>query len=199
MYAITVEKKALRAISLFTSVKDIRYYLNGVLVELSPDGARLVATNGHMLAVIRCRGQNGGDIAPNEKREYIIPRDAFKSIKKAGRRDAPAVFLQFEGDTFTIIDGETKTTGKVIDGKYPDYRRIFSGPINDKPAQFNAEYVWAFHEAAREYGQHIPQVSIGHNGDMSATVNIGEPDFFGVLMPMRSHDVQKTPPAWVMA
>ena len=45
--------KALKAISLFAPKNDIRYCLNGVLLDSTGDEVRLVATDGHCLALYR--------------------------------------------------------------------------------------------------------------------------------------------------
>lgn len=52
-YIAKVNPKFFHAISLFASKSDVRYYLEGVFIESNPKGGvNIVATNGHVMAVM---------------------------------------------------------------------------------------------------------------------------------------------------
>lgn len=46
---ITINTDVFAAASLFRGIDDIRYYLNGLLLETGANGARLVGCDGHQL------------------------------------------------------------------------------------------------------------------------------------------------------
>lgn len=202
---VTIEKRALRAIVKFAAKDDIRYYLQGVLLELGADDMRLCATNGHMLGLLRVPYADGDERPVQTGFEAIIPGDLIKGIKKPGRRDAVGLTVELDpvAGTVCLIDGETRSTAKLIDAKFPAYRSSIpggrNGKLSGKVAQFNPEYVYAFLEARAEFGNKIPVVTIGHNGDSAALVTIGRDDFVGVLMPIRADASLDVAPAWAIA
>ncbi len=86
MKTVTVNVNHIRAALLCSSKSDLRYYLNGVLIELCQDDVRIVATDGHRLICLRseyAEGESGGEhvLAKCEPRQIIIPRDVITGIK----------------------------------------------------------------------------------------------------------------------
>ena len=62
---------ALQFASHAMAVKDVRYFLNGVMIEVSSYGSlRLVCTDGHRMAVIDVNGDHN-----IEEGQYIMPTD----------------------------------------------------------------------------------------------------------------------------
>jgi DNA polymerase-3 subunit beta len=100
--------------------QDVRYYLNGLLLEIRPGRVRAVATDGHRLALCDAAfdSETGIDL------QVILPR---KAVIELGR-------LLFDSDTeaqFEISNshlrvhlGDTSFTTKLIDGRFPDYERV---------------------------------------------------------------------------
>ena len=199
MLRVTVEKSALRAIVKFAADKDeIRYYLAGVLLEADADSVRLVATNGHMLGAMRLQ-YAAGDTRTETLTQAIIPAEFIKTIKKPGRRDLVSVAMEIDGDKVRLFDGDAMRESKLIDAKYPDWRRIMPrGPLSGKVAQFNTAYLWAFTDARRELGGNLEFCTVSHNGEGPALISIGCDDFVGVLMPLRAGTLLDAPPAWAL-
>ncbi|MFG1371513.1 DNA polymerase III subunit beta [Xanthobacter oligotrophicus] len=116
----------------FMSTEDTRYYLNGVLLEAEGDKLLAVATNGAQLGrVERTVPEAATAISAagfvGLKSSCIIPSDMVRAVLAHIRgpvtvalSSAPLV-CRVEGDGLTI-------TGKLIDGVYPDYRRILEEP-----------------------------------------------------------------------
>lgn len=59
MKSITIELAQLRAAMLFAAKRDVRYYLNGVFLEIGVGEFRLASTDGHVLSVQRCEFSTG--------------------------------------------------------------------------------------------------------------------------------------------
>jgi len=113
-------KKLLDGTSFAMAQQDVRYYLNGMLFELTKDYLRVVATDGHRLAMQTLETQNN----VVEPVQLILPR---KGVVELGR------LLVGDEDTVSIVFGRShvraKTsdytfTSKLVDGKFPDYNRV---------------------------------------------------------------------------
>jgi DNA polymerase-3 subunit beta len=179
-----IDRKALKAVSLFQAVKDIRYYLNGVCIQASPTETRLIATDGHTLAAHRLACENEGGYLP----ELIIPSDtvkqvlAWKSINKACA-DMPMT-LTINGNECRITwQGDKVAVFKAIDGKFPDYARVIPSEISGEPAQYQSDYLARCQRAREVMG--VPYFcAIGYNGNGPALVDVAT-NFVAVVMPVR--------------
>ncbi|MDA0977288.1 MAG: DNA polymerase III subunit beta, partial [Proteobacteria bacterium] len=99
--------------------QDVRYFFNGVLLEVEEGRVRFVATNGQRLATssVVLDGAEG-------KHQYIIPRKAVGELSRiiADGRDA-TVSLEFTGNHMRVMLGHITLITKLIDATYPDYTR----------------------------------------------------------------------------
>lgn len=111
----------------FAAKKDVRYYLNGLLLEFKQNELAIVATDGHRLFFndIECF------IPDNLKgMQYILNRDSLtqlKSFPKVSDEDVNATFEIPEPDSrfATIKDyNGQQYMFETIDGKFPDYQRV---------------------------------------------------------------------------
>ncbi|MDH3218484.1 MAG: DNA polymerase III subunit beta [Gammaproteobacteria bacterium] len=100
--------------------QDVRYYLNGILMELSPGKIKLVATDGHRLALSESEIDTGVD----EDKQIIIPRKAVLELSRlldSSDEKAKCILSQ---NHFRLETGKLVFTTKLIDGKFPDYQRV---------------------------------------------------------------------------
>jgi len=100
--------------------QDVRYYLNGILMEISPGKLKLVATDGHRLALSEVELDSGVD----EDRQIIIPRKAVLELSRlldSGDSSAKCILSQ---NHLRLETGSLVFTSKLIDGKFPDYQRV---------------------------------------------------------------------------
>jgi DNA polymerase-3 subunit beta len=99
--------------------QDVRYFLNGMLLEVSGDHVRTVATDGHRLAMCTLAPGSG-----DQRRQIIVPR---KGVLELGRLLADGddqVGLAIGGNHLrAAVDGFVFTT-KLVDGKFPDYDKV---------------------------------------------------------------------------
>ena len=99
--------------------QDVRYYLNGLLLECRDLKLRAVATDGHRLALA---DTEGGDSLPNGK-QVIIPRKAVLELQRLlGDSENPA-YVAFSGNHVRVEWEGLRYTSKLIDGRFPDYER----------------------------------------------------------------------------
>jgi len=100
--------------------QDVRYYLNGLLLEIRPGRVRAVATDGHRLALCDA----AFDSATGMDLQVILPR---KAVIELGRllvdSDAEAQF-EISNSHMRVNLGHSSFTTKLIDGRFPDYERV---------------------------------------------------------------------------
>jgi DNA polymerase III subunit beta len=102
--------------------QDVRYYLNGLLLEISPQGLRAVATDGHRLAVADLEVE--GSTGVEEPRSIIIPRKAVGELQRVLATEGEAVEFAMGSNAIQVTLPSFRLTSKLIDGKFPDYERV---------------------------------------------------------------------------
>jgi len=100
--------------------QDVRYYLNGMLWELRPDALRVVATDGHRLAM--CTSDVTVDI--NEIRQAILPRKGVIELSRLLDDKDGNVEIIMGANHIRAITEDYTFTSKLVDGKFPDYERV---------------------------------------------------------------------------
>ncbi len=99
--------------------QDVRYYLNGLLLETGQKWLRAVATDGHRLAL--CEVELDDQKMPEQ--QVIVPR---KGVLELQRLIGGEGELQIElGSNHIRIQLEhIRYTSKLIDGRFPEYERV---------------------------------------------------------------------------
>jgi DNA polymerase-3 subunit beta len=101
--------------------QDVRYYLNGLLLEVSINYIRAVATDGHRLAASTLSGL---DINTQEKSQVIIPRKGvIELMRLLGSQEEP-IKIEISENHIRAQGKSYKFTSKLIDGRFPDYERV---------------------------------------------------------------------------
>jgi len=113
-------KKLIDKTSFAMAFQDVRYYLNGLLLEITAAGIRSVATDGHRLAV----SNYIQDIDIKEEKSIIIPRKAILEISRLLEDSDEELEISI-GENFIrlSIDGLIFTS-KLVDGQYPNYQTV---------------------------------------------------------------------------
>jgi DNA polymerase III subunit beta len=99
--------------------QDVRYYLNGLLLET--DGARLraVATDGHRLALAEVELES----AATHNVQQIVPRKGVLELNRLLDGDGKVGLALGKSHVRVTVDG-LRMTSKLIDGRFPDYTRV---------------------------------------------------------------------------
>lgn len=102
--------------------QDVRYYLNGLLLELSGSRLRVVATDGHRMAVGETR--LAAPVADTSR--VIAPRKSIIEMLRvlADGGEGTTAQLRVDRDHFSLSCGRVEFRSKVIDGSFPDYERV---------------------------------------------------------------------------
>jgi len=100
--------------------QDVRYYLNGMLIEVSNGMLRAVATDGHRLAM--CSMQAG--IEQADRHQVIVPRKGILELARLLSDQDAQVNVVLGQHHIRATTGEFTFTSKLVDGKFPDYERV---------------------------------------------------------------------------
>lgn len=117
---------------------DVRFYLNGTLLEIGGTTATAVATDGHRLAVESC----GATVINTESViRPILPSRAADYLE----RWMPDGEIQLASDATVVVAEWPGTWIRVqcIDGKYPDWRRVIPNPKHCKASCAGSCAEWA--------------------------------------------------------
>ncbi len=99
---------------------DNRYFLNGARLELTDGELRMVATDGHRLAYMSMRREDGAKGDAN----VIVPKKTLMEIVKIlAEEDQPVDFAQGENHLFFKI-GERLLVSKRVDDQFPAYDKV---------------------------------------------------------------------------
>jgi DNA polymerase-3 subunit beta len=147
--------------------QDVRYYLNGMLWEISAGRLRAVATDGHRLAL----ADVAVDVTPDERVQAILPRKGVQELARLLGDDADARVVI--GTNHVRVEGtDYRLTTKLVDGAYPDYERVL--PRNgDRIVEGDRETLrQAFYRAAILSNEKYRGVRLGLTpGTLTAVAN----------------------------
>ena len=193
---IMIDRNKLKAAARFaaTDPKDQRLTLHGVLVEASPAGVRLAATDGHVLLVARAAGEPDTDTWTG-----IVPADAIKAaLAWKGNKSLPIILIPGEPECrLTRATGEALVFVPVV-GPFPMYRKVVPAAPDGKPSFFDPDLLVRFKRAAEDLGSDKGLFGLLPGGDGSGLVYITE-DVVGVIMPTRSGGLAVADCAWAAA
>tara|TARA_B110000977_G_scaffold185275_1_gene249918 strand:- start:97 stop:1197 length:1101 start_codon:yes stop_codon:yes gene_type:complete len=112
-------KNLIDATSFAMAQQDVRYYLNGMLWEVSANKLRAVATDGHRMAL--CDAEC--DIQVAELTKAILPRKGVIELSRLVA-DEGVVRVAMGSNHIRVNGADYCFTSKLVDGAYPDYDRV---------------------------------------------------------------------------
>lgn len=99
--------------------QDARYFLNGMKFETEGNLLRTVATDGHRLAV--CTMPLSQELSTHS---VIVPRKAVLELSRLLQGNDQQVRLEIGTSNLRVSMNGIVFTSKLIDGRFPDYRRV---------------------------------------------------------------------------
>ena len=100
--------------------QDVRYYLNGLLLEISPQNVKAVATDGHRLAIARLDAATGLE----DEKSIIVPRKGVLELARLLTTEDAELKVRVGTNAVQLEIDDVRFTSKLIDGKFPDYGRV---------------------------------------------------------------------------
>ncbi len=121
---LTLPKRDLRRIiekvSFSMAVNDVRFFLNGMLLDIKNEKVAGVTTDGHRLSATYLTLPESTEM----ERQIIIPRKAIDELLKLVENESAPLHLELSDNHLRVELGGITFTTKLIDGKFPDYRRV---------------------------------------------------------------------------
>jgi len=99
--------------------QDVRYYLNGLLLDIGDGVLKAVATDGHRLAIAELAVETG-----DAARQVIVPRKGISELLRLLGNGDEEIVLEIGPNAIQVNLPEVRLTSKLIDGNFPDYRRV---------------------------------------------------------------------------
>ncbi len=186
----TINPQSFNAVMACSAANDVRYYLNSFFVDVTNN--RLVATNGHVLAMAPLEKVEGGNDAEPDM-HGPLKGFLFARLPKAISNTGDTVYIDCGKRELRYNCGKGGRQWKEIalapvDGRFPDYDRVIYSGDTQAVAEiaFNAEYVA---KPARWAGLDYCITTFEFNGQLNAIgVQYQKPELTNVrltLMPAR--------------
>lgn len=116
------------------AIQDVRYYLNGLLLDLKGAILRSVSTDGHRMAVCETEISEGSSAS----RQLIVPRKGVAELQRMLEGADREVELEIGRNHVRLHRDDATFTSKLIEGRFPDYESVI--PIGaNKTIQIDRE------------------------------------------------------------
>ena len=112
-------KALLKQVDFAMAQQDIRYYLNGLLIEVKEKNINIVGTDGHRLSFT-----SSELTTPTNPAQVIIPRKTVVELVKLLSDTDDPLEISFSNNQVNFKFNDIDLITKVIDGKFPDYSRV---------------------------------------------------------------------------
>jgi len=158
MTTLTIPTAHFAAVAMFRAVKDIRHYLNGVLIETGPHGAYIVATDGATLAVSKV------DTNPLPDAQFILPDTITAELAKIKKHsiiiELPEKMGKYDGEANRKLRIKTLAATNAaittleceeVGGIFPDWRRVTKHTFDPhfSAVSYDPRYLARVDDAAR--------------------------------------------------
>ena len=187
---LSIATDTLKASVHCAAVKDVRYYLNGVLFDTTAGTStlRVVSTDGTVLSLFTQALPDHPDPI-----EIIVPTEIIKQACTLHKK-APMIEFTMDNDRYTL--GGIEFTP--IDGKYPQYDRVIPGrdviTQENKGTQYNPDLLVRAKKALDNfYGASKKGFNyrLDHNvAGGPGVMHKGEPTALVCIMPVRAEDCE---------
>jgi DNA polymerase-3 subunit beta len=101
--------------------QDVRFYLNGLLLETRGKAVRVVGTDGHRLAL--CEMELGG-VEWQELHQAIMPRKAVNEMLRLASVGEAEVLVEVGSQSLRATAGGLRLVARLVEGRYPEYERV---------------------------------------------------------------------------
>lgn len=114
-------KKALDKTLFCMANQDVRYYLNGLLLNISNSKLKLVASDGHRLSIY----EDVLSEATGFESRIIFPRKGVQELSKLLDNPELELKIEYSNNNIKVHFKNIVFSAKLVDSKYPDFSKIF--------------------------------------------------------------------------
>src|SRR3990167_1511739 len=115
----------LRRTAFAMAQQDVRYYLNGMLMEITNNSLRVVATDGHRLAMNQIAlGSGIRDQGSAGHVQIILPYRGVAELMRLLKDDDETLTVEVGHHHIRVFCDDFIFTSKLVEGRYPDYQRV---------------------------------------------------------------------------
>ncbi|MFM8330657.1 MAG: DNA polymerase III subunit beta [Candidatus Methylumidiphilus sp.] len=119
-------KKAMEKTVYAMALQDVRYYLNGLLLDLDGPLLRTVSSDGHRLALY----EETLEGVSQEPRQVIIPRKGVMELYRLLGDQDELITIGIAPNNIRVQMGSVSFSAKLIEGRFPDFRRVMPRDIS---------------------------------------------------------------------
>ena len=120
-------KKALNKTIFCMGNQDVRYYLNGLMINISNQTLKLVASDGHRLAIF----QDELAQATGIDAMIVVPRKGITELNRLLEDLDEELQIQFSSSNIKVLFDNLIFSAKLIDAKYPDFSKVYHQEFMD--------------------------------------------------------------------
>ncbi|MFK5892295.1 MAG: DNA polymerase III subunit beta [Pseudomonadota bacterium] len=129
----SVLKRCITNTEFCMALKDVRYYLNGLLFEIHEHLFKCVTTDGHRLAFYETNeisDCNFIELSDDARLQVLLPRKSILDILKLLDDSDDLIEIQITSSFVKFISKSIIFTSKLIDSKFPEYNRVIPNQTN---------------------------------------------------------------------
>ncbi|MCY4011277.1 MAG: DNA polymerase III subunit beta [Gammaproteobacteria bacterium] len=142
---------------------DPRYFLNGLLLELTNHSLRAAASDGHRMALCTL---DGGAAGLQDRERAIIPRKSVQDLERLIGDSDEDVHLAVGKTRLRASQGDYTLTTKLVDGPYPDVDRLIPRNTDHSVTGDRETLRQALHRAAILSNDRAPEVRLTMDGEL---------------------------------
>ena len=117
---VAVLRRAMDKTLFAMAQQDVRYYLNGLLLEIEGTTLRTVASDGHRLAMFEAEvpGLAAGSA------QAILPRKGALELARLLKDDEGMINVELSSNSLRARMDDLTFSSKLVEGRYAEYRRV---------------------------------------------------------------------------
>ncbi len=100
--------------------QDVRHYLNGVCIDITPHAITCIAMDGHRLAL----ATSTDGMAEAVSARVILPRKSVLELMRLLEKEAEEAQIEIGDNRLKVTTPDFIFTSKLIHASYPDYHRL---------------------------------------------------------------------------
>lgn len=154
--------------------QDVRYYLNGLYLEIDGAVLRAVASDGHRLAYFEDRLPD--DAPRSGSCQIIVPRKGVLELARLIGDSDESIDLTVGTNSLRAKLGSLTFAAKLIEGRYPDYQRVMPKDFDRSIEADRDELRGALTRVAVLYNEKFKSITVDIGIDGKMALSAQNPD-----------------------